>query len=91
MKDVLVTGLFDDDIKKEVMGWAELDKKGVQNTVGFIEAKEMACDAQIIQSVAGVSAYREKSKGIQKATSSPSVKNVRSRWKSSHGIKDNTR
>ena len=66
VKDVLVTGLFDDDIRKEVLGWAELDKKGIQNTVGFIEAKEMARDALMKQSVAGVSAYREKSKGDPK-------------------------
>lgn len=67
VKDVLITGLSDDDVKKEVLGWAELDEKSVQNTVKFIESKEMARDALAKQSVAGVSSYKEKQKGDQKA------------------------
>ena len=45
VKDVIVAGLVDDDIKKDVLGWADLDIKSVDETVNFIEAKEKARDA----------------------------------------------
>ena len=62
VKDVLVTGLADGDIKKEVLGWAELDMRNVRDTVAFLEAKEMACDALTKQSaMAAISGYKEKS------------------------------
>ena len=73
VKDVLVSGLVDDDIKKEVLGWAELDRKNVQETVSFIEAKEMAWDSLTKQTItAAISSYKEKNrydgKAEQKAT-----------------------
>ena len=58
VKDVLISGLADDDIKREVLGWAELDQKKVQDTVTFVEAKEMARDALSKQSVGAVSTYK---------------------------------
>ena len=42
VKDVLVTELADDDICKIVLGWGSLDKKDINETVGFIEMKKMA-------------------------------------------------
>ncbi len=33
VKDVLIAGIADDDIKKEVLGWADLDSKTVEETV----------------------------------------------------------
>ena len=45
VKMVLVAGLVDEEIKREVLGWAELDAKDINATVKFIEAKEMARDA----------------------------------------------
>ena len=41
IKDVMVTGLADVDIQKEVLGWESLNEKNVNETIGFIEAKEM--------------------------------------------------
>ena len=59
VKDVLVTGLVDEDIRRDVFGWSELDTKDVQETVGFIEAKEMAREALSQHpSVSAVSAYK---------------------------------
>ena len=46
-KDILVTGLADEEIRKDVLGWSELDKKSAQETVNFVEAKEMARDAML--------------------------------------------
>ena len=45
VKDVLISGLSDDDIRKDVLGWSELDTKTVNDTVIFVESKEMARDA----------------------------------------------
>ena len=41
----MVTGLADEDICKEVLGWESLDEKNVNQTIGFIEAKAMMLDA----------------------------------------------
>ena len=63
VKDVLVAGLADEDIKREILGWTELDIKDVNSTVAFIEAKEMARDAINQQPVnASLSSYRKSSK-----------------------------
>jgi len=57
VKDVLITGLIDDDIRKEVLG--RLRYKGCKRD--FIEAKEMACDALVKQSTAvGITSQRQK-------------------------------
>ena len=45
VKDLMIAGLVDEDIKKEVLVWAPLDEKDVDATVTLIEAKEMARDA----------------------------------------------
>ena len=64
VKDVLVAGLADEDIKRDIMGWTELDVKDVNSTVAFIEAKEMARDAINQQPVnASLSSYKKSSKG----------------------------
>ena len=42
VKDVLITGLADDDMRKEVLGWGSLDEKEINETIGSIVAKEMA-------------------------------------------------
>ena len=44
LKNVLVTGLASEDIRKEVLGWGGLDEKDVNETIGLIEEKEMARD-----------------------------------------------
>ena len=71
LKDVLVTGLAGEDIRKEVLGWGSLDEKDVNETIGFIEAKEMARDAMTQPAVtASVSSY----KSLRKITKRPSGK-----------------
>ena len=65
VKDVLISGLVDEEIRKEVLGWPDLDVKDVKETVSFIEAKEMARDALMKQTTnAGVSTTQKtKAKG----------------------------
>ena len=41
----MISGLSDEEIKIEVFGWHDLDEKTVDQTVQFIEAKEMARNA----------------------------------------------
>ena len=45
VKDVVISGVADEDVKKEVLGWSDLDNKILEDTIRFIEAKEMARDA----------------------------------------------
>ena len=39
VKDVIVAGLVDDEIRKDVLGWTELDQSSVDQVVTFIEGK----------------------------------------------------
>jgi len=45
VKYVLVNGLVDAEIRREVLGWKSLDESSLADTVAFIEQKEMARDA----------------------------------------------
>ena len=67
----MVTGLADEDIRKEVLGWGSLDEKDVNETIGFVEAKEMARDA-ITQPAVTASVFSYKS--LKKTTQKPSGK-----------------
>ena len=54
-----MTDLTDEDIRKEVLGWRSLDGKDVNETVGFIEAKELARSAMTqLASMAQMSSYK---------------------------------
>ena len=64
VKDVLVRGIVDDEIQKEVYGWNDVDTSTVNQTIAHIESKEMARDAMNKQpaSVAPVN-LQKKEKG----------------------------
>ena len=62
-KDVLISGLAEDEVKREVLGWPGLDNSTIEETVSFIEAKEMARDALNRHSATNaISSYRTKTK-----------------------------
>ena len=42
VKDVLINGLNDEEINKEILGWVDVDTKTVEEALSFIEGKEMA-------------------------------------------------
>ena len=48
LKDVIVTGLSDPEIKKDLLGWHGLDDKSISDTVTFVESKEMARNALVM-------------------------------------------
>ena len=45
IKDVLIHGLYDSDIKQDVLGLPDLDHRDVSNLITYIESKEMAREA----------------------------------------------
>ena len=62
VKDVLVAGIADSEIRKDVLGWAELDSKDDKGVVSFVESKEMAQSAWAgaqTSGTAGLSAYKK--------------------------------
>ena len=67
VKYVLVNGLSDAEIRREVLGWKLLDESSLAETVAFIEQKEMARDAFKGEAAAVKTGYRK-----QHVTSSPS-------------------
>ena len=63
----MVTGLADEDIRKKALGWGSLDEKDVNETISFIQAKEMARDAMTQPAItASVSSYKYLRKTTQK-------------------------
>ena len=67
VKDVIITGLADEEVKRDVLGWSDLDNKSLEETVTFIEAKEMARDAMKKGPiVAGISSYKKAKAGESK-------------------------
>lgn len=62
VKDVLIAGIADAEIRKDVLGWTELDTKDDKGVVSFVESKEMAHAAFTgtqITGAAGLSSYRK--------------------------------
>lgn len=60
IKDVLISGLSDEEVKMEVFGQHNLDQKTIDQTVHFIEAKEMARSALPRSStMSSISSYRK--------------------------------
>ena len=45
VKYVLVNGLADAEIRREILGWKNLDTATLVETISFLEQKEMARDA----------------------------------------------
>ena len=66
VKYVLVNGLSDAEIRREVFGWKLLDESSLSDAVAFIEQKEIARDAFKGEAAAIKTRYRK-----QQATASP--------------------
>ena len=71
LKDFMVTGLADEDIRKELLRWGSLDEKDVNETIGFVKAKEMARD---VITQPAVTAFVFSYKSSKKTTQKPSGK-----------------
>ena len=65
VKDILVAGIADNDIRKDLLGDPKLDEKDDKGIVTFVEEKEMAknaCKATGRNEVSALSSYRKLSK-----------------------------
>ena len=56
VKHVVINGLHDVDIRREVLGTVDLDNKSLAETIGIIESKETALRSMSDQSTAGTGA-----------------------------------
>jgi len=78
VKDVLVAGIADSDIRKDVLGWEELDSKNDKDLVAFVEAKELARNAwnntPIAGNTAGMSGYKKDTQNPPADNSDKSLK-----------------
>ena len=67
IKDILIAGVSDSDIRKELLGWSELDSKSDKEVVRFVEEKEMAFKAWSStkggSNVGGISSYKKNRNG----------------------------
>jgi hypothetical protein len=65
IRDVVIAGLSDIDIRKEVLGLPELDNKNIVDVVAIIEGKEMARNALAGSASASLmSAFKKQSSGV---------------------------
>jgi hypothetical protein len=64
VKDILISGLADSEIRKDVLEWPELDVKSAKDLFGFVEDKETVKKAWTghVADTAGVSNYKKLTK-----------------------------
>ena len=64
VKDILISGIADPDIRKDVLEWPELESKSAKDLVGFVEGKETSKKAWTAQpsDAAGMSSYKKSGK-----------------------------
>ena len=65
IKDVMLAGIADDDIRREALGTEDILSKSVNNIISFVENKEMGRKATESSSVAAVSSFKRQKKGAQ--------------------------
>ena len=58
IRDVIVNGLYDSDIRREVLGVADILQKPVNDVIALIENREMARNALPSSSLSAVSSFR---------------------------------
>ena len=59
VKDVLIAGIADNEVRKDLLGWTDLDSKSDKDIVKFVEEKEIAKNAYSgsLGTAAGMSSY----------------------------------
>ena len=73
VKDIILAGMADSDIRREVLGLSDLDAKTAKDIVAIVEEKEVTRDAcldPINGNTASLSAYRNKSRQPDRSKSS---------------------
>ena len=74
VKLILLNGLADDDIRKEVLGTADIDSKSLNDTVALTEGKETAARAMSTDGHrAAATAYKQANRTPRPTTSGPAT------------------
>ena len=75
VKDILISGLEDGEIRKDVLGMPELDAKTDKDILKFVEEKEIAMNAlKTTMTAAAVSSYNKSRKVVDDNTESAATK-----------------
>ena len=82
VKDILIAGIEDNEIRKDVLGMSELDSKSDKEIVEFVEEKEIARNAlQTSLSTNAVSSYNKNRKAGESSVDSSANKKLAMRGK----------
>ena len=60
VRDVLLAGISDLDIRREALSMQDIQKKSINEVISFVESREMARNATPSSSMAAVSSFRRK-------------------------------
>ena len=71
IRDVILAGLADLDIRREALSTADIQDKSVNDVIGIIEGREMARNATPTSSMAALSSYRQAQKPKAPAPTGP--------------------
>ena len=76
----MISGIVDDDIKKDVLSYSDLDDKTLNDTISLIESKEMAVRAMSAKvndhlSLAAATGYKQSSSMQEKLSMTTSCRN----------------
>ena len=59
VKNILLSGMYDPDVRREVLGTPDITKKAVHDIIRIVEANEVARDAASIATAAATSSYKK--------------------------------
>ena len=72
IRDVIVNGLYDNDISREVLGVKDIPQKPVNEVIALVENKEMARNALPYSSLSAVSSFRRQKNPAPPPSTTPS-------------------
>jgi len=72
IRDVIVNGLYDNDIRREVLGVVDILQKPVNEVIALVENKEMARNAMPSSSLSAVSSFRRQTNPTATPSTAPS-------------------
>ena len=72
IRDVIVNGLYDNDISREVLGVKDIPQKPVNEVIALVENKEMARNALPSSSLSAVSSFRRQKNPAPPPSTTPS-------------------
>ena len=76
VKDVLLAGIADLDIRREALSLREIPKMSINDVISFVEDREMARNATPSHSLSALSSYKTEKKGTSAAALPATASNV---------------